>query len=161
MAHLVELFEALELEDVTTFIASGNVVFRSRTKVALLEKQLDRHLQADLGYPAEAFLRTIPELRTILTAAAFDPAAVASSHALMIGFLRGPLLPDLATQVAALSGPTDHLKVIGKEIHWLRTQQESDPKLSKRLERTLTGAMTVRNINTVQRIVTKYGNNTA
>ena len=54
MSRLVELFEALELEEITTFIASGNVLFSSRAKPAMLERQIDKHLHAELGYPAEA-----------------------------------------------------------------------------------------------------------
>jgi uncharacterized protein (DUF1697 family) len=157
MHRLVELFEALELEEITTFIASGNVLFTSRAKPALLERQLDKHLHAELGYPAQAFVRSMADLKLILKQQAFPAADVASGHALMIGFLRGIPSPEVVAAVEGLAGPLDRLAIRGRELHWLRTRQESDPKLDRRLERALGGPMTVRNVNTVRRIVDKFG----
>jgi uncharacterized protein (DUF1697 family) len=157
MSRLVELFETLELTEITTFIASGNVIFSSRSRPSMLERPLDRHLHAELGYPAEAFVRSIPELRAVLEQQAFPPAEVAGSHALMIGFLRESPEAAVRSAIEEMSGPTDRLAVRGRELHWLRTVQESDPKLAKLLEKRIGGPMTVRNINTVQRIVAKFG----
>jgi uncharacterized protein (DUF1697 family) len=157
MSRLVELFEALELEDITTFIASGNVLFSSRTKPAMLERQIDKHLHAALGYPAEAFVRSMSDLQLILKQRAFPAADVASAHALMIGFLRTEPTRDVAAAVQRLEGPVDRLAIRGRELHWLRTRQESDPKLARQLENAIGGPMTVRNVNTVRRIVEKHG----
>jgi uncharacterized protein (DUF1697 family) len=157
MGRLVELFETLELTDIATFIASGNVLFTSRSRSSLLERQLDRHLHAELGYPAEAFVRTIPELQAILAVEAFPAADVAAAHALMIGFLREAPSAAVQATVRGLGGPTDRLAFHGRELHWLRTAQESDPKLAQVLEKTLGAPMTVRNVNTVRRIVAKFG----
>lgn len=155
MGRLVELFETLELEEIATFIASGNVLFTSRARPAMLEKQIDRHLHAELGYPAESFVRSITDLQLILKQKAFPASEVAAAHALMIGFLRGAPDAEMIKAVASLQGPTDRLAVRGRELHWLRTEQESDPKLARQLEKLL-GVMTVRNENTVRRIVEKY-----
>ena len=157
MGRLVELFEALELGEISTFIASGNVVFSSKARPAMLERQLDRHLHAELGYPAEAFVRSLPELQEVLDVQAFPAGEVAHAHALMIGFLREEPSAAVQAAVGALAGPTDRLVVRGRELHWLRSVQESDPKLAKQLERALGGPMTVRNVNTVRRIVAKFG----
>lgn len=157
MHRLVELFEALDCTEIATFIASGNVVFSSKARPDLLERQIDRHLQAELGYPAESFVRTLSDLQLILKQQAFPAVKVASAHALMIGFLRSTPPTDIQANIAKLAGPTDHLAIRGRELHWLRTMQDSDPKLAKRLEKTLGGPMTVRNVNTVQRIVAKFG----
>lgn len=157
MSRLVELFGALECEDVTTFIASGNVILTSRTRPALLERQIDRHLEAELGFQAEAFVRTLPALRAVLAQEFFSTAQVERSHALMVGFVRKPFTPVVAKQVEALSGSTDILRCDGTELYWLRTQQESDPKLANRMEMVMQQPMTVRNVNTVRRIVEKFG----
>lgn len=156
MGRLMDLFEALELEDITTFIASGNVIFSSKAKPHLLEQQIDRHLEGELGYPAESFVRTLAELHLILKQQAFPASQVARAHALMIGFLRNMPSADVQAGIAKLAGPTDLLAFRGRELHWLRTVQDSDPKLAKRLEKALGAPMTVRNVNTVQRIVAKY-----
>jgi uncharacterized protein (DUF1697 family) len=156
MSRLVELFEALECEEVSTFIASGNVVLSSRTRPALLEQQIDRHLEAELGFPAEAFVRTLPALAGVLAQEHFTASEVSRAHALMVGFVRKPPAPSVARQVEALSGPTDRLRCDGTELYWLRTARDSDPKLSSRLEKAMGQPMTVRNSNTVRRIVERY-----
>jgi uncharacterized protein (DUF1697 family) len=156
MGRLVELFESLELEEISTFIASGNVLFTSRAKPAMIERQIDKHLHAELGYPAESFVRSIADLQLVLKQQAFAAAKVAEAHALMIGFLRSPPTPEVTSAIARLAGPTDHLAIRGRELHWLRTTQESDPKLAKQLEKAFGGPMTVRNVNTVRRIYEKY-----
>lgn len=155
MARLVELFEALDFTGVRTFIASGNVLFNAAAKSALVERQLDRHLEAELGYRAEAFVRTVPELAGILANNPYPEADVASAHALMLGFLRTAPTRAVATKVEAMSGPTDTLQFDGRELYWLRTTRESDPKLATTLERAIGQPMTVRNSNTIRRILAK------
>ena len=155
MARLVQLFEDLECRDVSTFIASGNVIFASQTRPALLEKQLDRHLEAELGFEVGAFVRTIPALAAVLADIPFDEAELADSFALMIGFVRGRVNGASAKAMTELSGPTDRLIPDGDTIYWLRTVQQSDPKLSSQMERTLGGPITVRNVNTVRRLLAK------
>ena len=71
MERLRELFEALGLKDVRTYIQSGNVFFtapaKNRTTLTL---KIEAHLQKALGFKAPVFLRTIPEVDLLL---ASDP----------------------------------------------------------------------------------------
>ena len=56
MDHLRSLLESLGLENVETFIASGNVIFDSKTKNAeLLERKIAKHLKEMLGYEVASF----------------------------------------------------------------------------------------------------------
>ncbi len=153
MARLVELFQALDLEDISTVIASGNVLFTSRSRPALLEKQIDRHLEAELGYRAESFVRTIPALAGILAHDIYSAREMAGAHALMIGFLRTAPSAAVIKAVQSLQGPSDQLRFDGCELYWLRASRDSDPKLANTLEKAIGQPMTVRNINTVRRIV--------
>jgi uncharacterized protein (DUF1697 family) len=155
MARLIQLFQDLDCTDVTSFIASGNIIFTSDTRPALLEKQLDRHLEAELGFPAEAFVRPIPALAAVLAGIPFSEAELESSFALMVGFLRPSRKPGLAGQVAELSGPVDRLVLDGDTIYWLRLVQDSDPRLHRKLEKVLGAPSTFRNVNTVRRILEK------
>src|SRR5918994_5060517 len=66
-------FEALDLDNVATFIASGNVIFETGdpggdpadTEVAALTARIESHLRAALGYEVPTFLRTDSELARI------------------------------------------------------------------------------------------------
>ena len=59
MDYLRSLFEDLGFADVETFIASGNVVFESKSKgVEALAKKIESRLGGALGYEVATFLRT-------------------------------------------------------------------------------------------------------
>ena len=70
MDLLCRLFEELGLKDVETFIASGNVIFRSPAKSASLEVKVERHLRQALGYEVATFIRNEAEIAAV---AAYRP----------------------------------------------------------------------------------------
>ena len=58
MADLRECAEALGLEDVSTYIASGNLLFRSRERsAARLEAALEQALQRRFALPVRIVVR--------------------------------------------------------------------------------------------------------
>jgi uncharacterized protein (DUF1697 family) len=60
MDELRGLFEALGFTNVETFIASGNVIFDSKaTNVKSLERKIEKHLEASLGYAVTTFIRSV------------------------------------------------------------------------------------------------------
>ena len=80
MDRLRELFEAMKFTDVSTFIASGNVVFNAPGKdPVVLETRIEKHLQQSLGYEVATFLRTPSELATMAT---FEPFPAEGPEAL-------------------------------------------------------------------------------
>ena len=82
MAQLRKEFEALGLQNVETFIASGNVIFTSRSRdLAALEKKIESRLRASLGYEVATFLRTDAEVAELAAYRPFDAAKIASARA--------------------------------------------------------------------------------
>src|SRR5262245_28636766 len=72
MDHLRSLFEAMGFRNVSTFIASGNVIFESKSKnPRAIEKQIEGHLRELLGYEVVTFVRTESEVRAIAEYEAF------------------------------------------------------------------------------------------
>ena len=58
MQSLRQVFESLGFSRVTTFIASGNVVFETTTKkTRALERKIERALKTALGYEVRTFVR--------------------------------------------------------------------------------------------------------
>jgi len=58
MDHLRGLFEALSFSNVETFIASGNVIFDTKSKdQQTLERKIEKHLRETLGYAVTTFDR--------------------------------------------------------------------------------------------------------
>ena len=73
MADLKECFEALGYDQVSTFIASGNVLFETRERdAAKLESALEGALEQRFGLPITVVVRTRAELARVVQAIPAD-----------------------------------------------------------------------------------------
>ena len=160
MERLKTLFEELELADVSTFIASGNVVFSSAARsTGALEKRIEAHLHRQLGYEAATFLRTASDLEAITRHASFEALdSAGKGSTLQVMFLREAPSKEVRQRVTALSTPTDELTVHERELYWLCHTRLSDSPLFKGsvVEKTVGMPGTMRNANTVRKILAKY-----
>lgn len=158
MDHLRGLFESLGFKNVETVIASGNVIFDSPSKsVPTLEKKIESHLQAALGYEVITFVRSTNELKLVAQHRPFDDSDMdAAENALYIGFLKGGPSDEAKQKLASLATEDDKFHFLGREMYWLRRKQFSDSKLSgPLLEKTLGMRTTLRNSTTVKRIASQ------
>jgi uncharacterized protein (DUF1697 family) len=157
MATLQALFAEMGFDEVATFIASGNIIFNSTaTDRSRLEASIERALGESLGYSVTTFLRTTDELAAV---AARDPFGkpVPPGGRLFVGFLRQAQPPAARRKVAALGTATDAFRVHGRELYWLCASPSMQSIASgATLEKTLGGPATLRNINTVRRLVARY-----
>ena len=159
MADLRRHFEALAFADVETFIASGNVIFDTKSRDAnALERRIEKHLHNALGYEVLTFVRTLAELEHVASHRPFPESEMsAPGNTLYVGFIADNPAKAVAQKLEALATEVDNLKVGGREVYWLLRINFSDSKLSGAiLERTLGMKATFRNINTVRRILKKY-----
>jgi uncharacterized protein (DUF1697 family) len=145
-------FEALGFTDVSTFIASGNVLFTASARAApALEKRIARALHATLGYPVETFLRTPGEMTRAARHAPFDDLAV--SDALWVGFLARTLTAAERRAVQVFASATDDFAVNVRELYWRRRGRVSESNFSlARLEKAIGAPATFRNVTTVRKI---------
>lgn len=157
MDHLRSLFEAMGLAKVETFIASGNVIFDSRSKDTLtLERKIEKHLQAELGYEVKTFVRTIAELAAVANYKPFSDSEL-DTHTLYIGFIAES--PGAAAKQKLLSfrSEVDALHVHGSEVYWLCRTGMMDSLFSMALAEKLLGLrVTFRNSTTVRKLAAKY-----
>jgi uncharacterized protein (DUF1697 family) len=158
MQELRRLFESLGFSGVETVIASGNVVFEaSGGRARKLEQAIEGHLAQALGYKVATFLRTIPELAEVAAQKHFDLAQEAPDAVVYAIFLRDR--PEAATEQAlrALGTDNDEARVGKREVYWLRRARSKDSEVfGVKIGKLLGSETTVRNMNTVQRIVEKY-----
>lgn len=149
--------EALDVTDVSTFIASGNVVLSSETEdVATLEHQIEQRLRDALGYEVVTLLRSAAEVARIAAQEPFADVDAPEKAAMYVGFLRRKLSTAERRAVMAWESDTDHLRVDGRELYWLPTTNMSDsPVTGPRLEKALGQPTTLRNANTVRRLAAK------
>src|SRR5690348_13635465 len=74
MADLKKMFEAARLENVQTYIQSGNVIFEAEeTDGQSLAEQIERQLEKAAEYKIELFVRTMPEVQSITKRCPFQP----------------------------------------------------------------------------------------
>ncbi|HVF38537.1 MAG TPA: DUF1697 domain-containing protein [Gemmatimonadaceae bacterium] len=153
MERLRAIFESLGFTAVSTFIASGNVIFESAIpKTAEIETTLENRLCTELGYEVATFIRTGAELETIVAQDPFD-GRVTEGWAMWVGFVRIPPTADAEKKLMSLSTPVDSFVIVGREIYWLRKPGESDPKLSgAKIDKALGMQSTFRNITTVRKL---------
>ena len=149
----------LGLGDVSTFIASGNVVFSTdSTDRDGLRDAIESHLQRELGYDVATFLRSPAELAAIV---AFDPAGAAtqtpaaSSHYVIL--LDAPAPESMRSALSQLNSDMDEFHFSESEVHWLIQGKLTDsPLFETGLDRAMKGVRTTtRNMNTLCRIAAK------
>jgi uncharacterized protein (DUF1697 family) len=151
MDELRELFAALKFSNVETFIASGNVVFETKSAPdQKLEQKIEKHLEAALGYPVGTFVRSIDEIHAISVYKPFSK----TGQVLNVGFTRSTLRDE---HVTGFRTEVDDFHVHGHEVYWLCQIRQSDSKFpAKKFEKAIGGEATWRNMNTVVRLAAKY-----
>jgi uncharacterized protein (DUF1697 family) len=160
MEVLRGLFEELKFADVATFIASGNVIFASRSGDARqLTQRIQLHLQQRLGYEVDTFLRTCAE---VAATAAFRPFAAADlahpDYTVYAGFLQEPLSAGQARAMMACRTKVDEFCVAGREYFWLcRVRSvESNVWASPAMRAVKLPSSTMRNLTTVRKLAALY-----
>jgi uncharacterized protein (DUF1697 family) len=155
MEHLRQLLTGLGLDDVETFIASGNVIFRAgRRSASALERTIAAHLGSELGFSVDTFVRTPHEITDALAAAAALREGPADLQ--YVGFLyREPASPA-RERLATLNDDGNAFEVVRREIHWLRRGGVQSPYSGSAIEKAIGMPTTVRKVNTIVRMAEQY-----
>lgn len=158
MDYLRSLFEAMGFARVETFIASGNVIFDSKSSPKALEQRIEKHLQETLGYEVKTFVRAISELASVAAYKPFPEYALnQEGSVLYIGFVAESPGDQAKQKLLSCCSEIDDLHVQGREIYWLCRKKMSDSMFSGALlEKTLGMRATLRNSTTVRKIAAKY-----
>src|SRR5215469_15768553 len=160
MEFLRRVFKSLHFSDVTTFIASGNVVFKASAKNAkALEKKIEKGLRRALQYEVAVFVRTDTELAKIANCRQFRQSE-ADGRDFNVILLADALGESLRCKLMALNTDTDEFSVSGREIYWLRRKKRSGVGFSSvPLEKTLGVPFTIRGGKTIKKMALRYACN--
>lgn len=155
MDRLRGLFEQLGFANVSTFIASGNVLFDADTDdtPAVLEARIEAHLAGALGYDVTTFLRSPAEVAAVAAHRPFAHDETAAAFGMMVAFLKSPPAAEATARLMAYRRASDDFAVHGREVYWLRLTQQSETNFAgATLEKALGLPATVRNITTVRKL---------
>jgi uncharacterized protein (DUF1697 family) len=156
MDRLRAEFEALGFQNVSTFIASGNVLFEATGSASSLESKIEVRLAEQLGYAVPTFVRSA---RAVRNASALEPyGTVADGYTHMVVFLRKAPTAAAKRATEALSNDHDRFEVHGKELHWLVRGGVSDTTVKGSvLAKALGQPSTARNTKSLRKLAGMLG----
>lgn len=156
MAELKRHFEALKFANVSTFIASGNVIFEAPPQErAALERRIEVGLEQALGYAAPTFVRSAAEVASV---AGFQPFGnnVEVGHTLHVLFLRTPPDAAWARSLPNFRTEKDDFRLEGSELFWHCRGKSLETQADWRaLNKTLGAPTTARNITMLRKLAAK------
>jgi uncharacterized protein (DUF1697 family) len=154
MDVLKKAFVRLGYQDVDTFIASGNVIFSSRsTDTAKLERQIEAQLKRDLGYEVATFIRTADEVVALSAYQSFPAAEIAAARVHYVGFVREPLTEAVRSALLEFATELESFQARGREWFWLTRASAGESKISNgAIEKALKVRSTLRGMNTIVRL---------
>ena len=157
MADLKAQLAELGLEDIATYIQSGNVVFRSPAAKARVGTDIAKQIEAAYGLAVKVIVRTPAELERVAKANPYLPGEkdVSKLHVVYL---------DTAPKAAARAkldpdrSPPDEFTVRGREIYLHLPNGFGRSKLTiDYFERSLGVAATARNWKTLLKLIELAG----
>ena len=148
MAKLRALCEELGHTDVGTYIQSGNVVFTARR--AITPAAFENALASEFGIPIPVVLRTQSELARIVQGDPFPKAERSHVH---VGFMAKKPAPTAVKKIDAASFAPEEFTAKGCEIYFHLPNGMGRAKLPAAVDRALKIPTTVRNWNTVTKLL--------
>lgn len=143
MEDLRGIASSLNLEAARTYIASGNLLFRSGRSEAALKAELEKALAEHMGAKVRVMIRTADEIAAVVRANPFDKEAPNFTVAM---FLDKKPPADAAKAAKNIDGERIALGKREVYVHYPRGQGQS------RLAIPAAGDGTARNMNTVSKL---------
>ncbi|MEA2466779.1 MAG: hypothetical protein QOJ57_905 [Thermoleophilaceae bacterium] len=145
----VPFSDGLGFSDVSSFRASGNVVFTAPEQPP--EGRIEFGLEKALGYDVEVFVRTRAEVLALAAAEPFEPGA--KFHVM---FLKRLPPAEAQERALALGTDDDRLAFGERELFWRPRGRMTDSELDLKAIGKLIGSNTMRTSGTVEQIAAKY-----
>lgn len=150
--ELVAAVAGPELDDVSTFLASGNLLFETDVAPAALEPLLEERLADALGYEVVTFVRTLPELTELVD----ELPQLGEDEKHQIILYKVDPGDDARAALAASAGETDTLRHRNRETIWTHVGAMMDSPLAVMKPVPGSPVTTVRTAATVERLVAKF-----
>jgi len=144
-------FEALRLEEVRTYVQSGNVLFRARSGGdEALARKIAARLARDIGFPIAALVRSAADLEQVIANNPFAKEKGIDPAKLHVTFLDGPAPAAGLEKMEGFASPHERFVCRGTTIYLHCPDGYGRSKLSNNVfERVLKVGATTRNWKTV------------
>ena len=154
MDALKELHETLGLQEVATYIQSGNVVFSSGGEdVTQIQKEIEDAFAKKFGFQAKVMVRTAGEFNVIIENNPFQNQPMKESKWVVAMFLANDPISTALEDIQKTYTGLEVLHIMGHEVFIYYPEGIGRSKLTNTfLEKKLKAVGTARNWNTVLRL---------
>jgi uncharacterized protein (DUF1697 family) len=150
MEWLREACEGIGLQDVRTYVQSGNIVFSSRLGAEKLAKTLKTTIDAQTRLPVTVVVRSASEMAKIVAGNPFAKQKGVDLTKLHVTFLAKAPSRPVREKLDALAGTRDQYRLVGPEIYLHCPINYGETKLSNTaIEKAVSIGATTRNWKTV------------
>ncbi|MFZ5876092.1 MAG: DUF1697 domain-containing protein [Nitrospirota bacterium] len=153
MKDFVKLLDSMRLDNVKTYIQTGNAVFHAKeTAVAGLPDKIKATIQRSRGFTPEVILLRLDELESAIASNPY-PEADSDPKTLHLTFLlRAPRAPDL-TALEKIRKNSERFALKGRVFYFHAPDGVARSKAFSRIEKSLGVVGTARNWRTACRIL--------
>jgi uncharacterized protein (DUF1697 family) len=158
MADLREVFETAGHGEVSTYIQSGNVLFRSAAAGPLLEKEIEARLAERFGIPLVVVVRSRRQLRAVIEKAPAGFGSEPDTFHSDVVFLRAPLTPTQAMTVVKLRDGVDQAWAANGVVYFQRlSAQRTKSRMGQLVGTPEYKLMTIRSWKTATKLYELLG----
>jgi len=151
MKGLVEILEKIGCKDITTYIQSGNVVFRSnQDKTNKMAKEIGQLILENYGFEPKVWLLDADDLRAAIDNNPFDTKHGKALHFL---FLSAHPVNSGLEKLLAIKSESEEFKLIGNIFYFYAPDGIGRSKLAAKAEQYLGVPGTARNWNTISKLI--------
>src|SRR4051794_33479764 len=152
MSQLKETFERLKLEDVKTYINSGNVVFNGGgSDRARLRRRIEKAIADDFGLDVSVVLRDTSELKRIVDE--LPPSWINGDKFKCDVFFSDQFRSATSIEQLPLTPGVEEVKFVpGAILCRIPRAKQPKSKLTRLVGTDLYKSMTARNVNTVRKL---------
>lgn len=130
MATAREVLAGLGLENVSSYVNSGNLLFTTTGRAADLEAAIRSALEDEFGFELTTFVRTARQVTALATDKPFGVIASGHTHFALLPL--NPLTAKEKRAVEGLSNERDDVMVKGRDVHWLIRAKSTETSLGPR-----------------------------
>ena len=155
MNDLRAVYESLGLENVQTYVQSGNVLFQTTQRAeSKLAATIESAIEKRFGFRSDVILRTAAEMRDVVAKNPFDGRKGIEPNKLLVTFLAAEPAREAREKVLKLDTGQEELHLLGREIFIYYANGLARPKIPwTAIADTLKTPGTGRNWNTVLKLL--------
>jgi len=127
MSTACDVLTGLGLEDVSSYVNSGNLLFTASGAASGHEMAIRPALEKEFGFELTTFVRTAAQAREMVDTRPFGTIAPGHTHFVLLPLTR--LTAKEKKAVEAMSNDHDEVHVCGRDIQWLIRSKSTETTL--------------------------------